>query len=59
LNRFVDNYTAIADSGLIEGAKFELQHMGKNIDEIPILSDLGNSEDQESDKKETDESKHE
>lgn len=40
LNRFLDDYAEIADSGLIAGAKFELQYMGKNIDEIPILSNL-------------------
>lgn len=40
LNRFLTDYAEIADSGLIAGAKFELQYMGKNIDEIPILSNL-------------------
>lgn len=37
LKRFLDNCSDIADAGLIEGAKFELENMGKNIDEIPIL----------------------
>ena len=40
LRRFLDKYAEIADSGLIAGAKFELKYMGKNIDEIPILSNL-------------------
>jgi len=40
LNRFIEKYSTTADSGLVEGAKFELQYLGKSIDEIPILSDL-------------------
>ena len=40
LNRFIDKYKATADSGLVEGAKFELQYLGKSIDEIPVLSNL-------------------
>ncbi len=41
LNRFLENYSETADSGLVVGAKFELQFMGKDIEEIPILSELG------------------
>lgn len=41
LDRFLEKYSTIADSGLVAGAKFELQFMGKDIDDIPILSDLG------------------
>lgn len=41
LNRFLDKFGAKADSGLVEGAKFELLYMGMDIDEIPILSDIG------------------
>lgn len=37
LNRFLETCSDIADAGLIEGARFELDNMGKNIDEIPIL----------------------
>ena len=37
LNRFLETYSDIADAGLIEGAKFEIENLGKNIDEIPIL----------------------
>lgn len=44
LNRFLDEYATIADSGLIEGAKFELKYMGKAIDEIPGLSELGQAD---------------
>jgi len=40
LNRFLTDYAEIADSGLIAGAKFELEFMGKSIDEIPILSNI-------------------
>ena len=40
LNHFLTDYAEIADSGLIAGAKFELEFMGKSIDEIPILSNL-------------------
>jgi len=40
LNRFIDKYSSSADSGLVAGAKFELQYLGKSIDEIPILSNL-------------------
>jgi outer membrane protein assembly factor BamD (BamD/ComL family) len=41
LQRFIDKFGASADSGLIAGAKFEMQYMGKNIDEIPVLSSIG------------------
>jgi len=41
LNRFLDEYSEVSDSGLIAGAKFELLYMGKDIDDIPILTDLG------------------
>ena len=44
LNRFIDEYKTVADSGLIAGARFELEHLGQSIDEIPILSNLGDSE---------------
>jgi len=40
LDRFIDKYDGTADSGLIAGARFELQYLGKSIDEIPILSNL-------------------
>lgn len=41
INRFLDDYSEIADSGLIVGAKFELKYMGLNVEEIPVLSDIG------------------
>ena len=40
LNRFLDKFSAVSDSGLIAGAKFELQFLGKDISEIPTLSGL-------------------
>jgi len=40
LDTFLEKFTAVADSGLIEGAKFELKFMGKPIDEIPTLAPL-------------------
>ncbi|MCF7811713.1 outer membrane protein assembly factor BamD [bacterium] len=40
-NRFLDNYSATADSGLVVGAKFELEYLGKNIEDIPVLSTVG------------------
>ncbi len=43
LQRFIDNFQTTADSGLIAGAKFELQWMGKDIEDIPILSNIGES----------------
>ncbi|NQU04780.1 MAG: tetratricopeptide repeat protein [Calditrichaeota bacterium] len=42
--RFLDNYSESADSGLIVGAKFELEYLGKSIEEIPILSSVGESD---------------
>ena len=42
-NRFLDEFSAAADSGLIEGAKFELKYMGMSIDEIPGNSSWGPS----------------
>lgn len=41
LERFLRDYEGIADSGLIAGAKFELQFLGKSLDEIPLLGSLG------------------
>jgi outer membrane protein assembly factor BamD (BamD/ComL family) len=41
LQRFIDKYGASSDSGLVAGARFEMQYLGKSIDEIPILSNLG------------------
>jgi len=41
LNRFIDDFGAKADSGLVAGARFELKYLGKSIDEIPILTDVG------------------
>jgi len=41
LNRFLDKFSAVADSGLIVGARFELQYMGRSIEEVPVLSELG------------------
>jgi len=41
LNRFIDKFGNVADSGLVAGARFELKWLGKDIDEIPILSDIG------------------
>ena len=41
LQRFIDKFGASSDSGLVAGAKFEMQYMGKSIDEIPILSSIG------------------
>lgn len=40
LTRFLEKYSKIADSGLVAGAKFELEYLGKDISEIPILSQL-------------------
>jgi outer membrane protein assembly factor BamD (BamD/ComL family) len=40
-NRFLENYTETADSGLVVGAKFELEYLGKNIEDIPVLSSVG------------------
>ncbi len=41
LQRFIDKFSSVADSGLIAGAQFELQWMGKDIEDIPILSNIG------------------
>ncbi len=41
LETFLANFSEFADSGLVKGAEFELKFMGKSIDEIPILSGLG------------------
>jgi len=41
LKRFIDDYGTTADSGLVAGAQFELQWMGKDIEDIPILSNIG------------------
>ncbi|HHE46162.1 MAG TPA: tetratricopeptide repeat protein [Bacteroidetes bacterium] len=41
LNRFLDNYSDKADSGLVVGARFELQYMGMDIEKIPALSEMG------------------
>ncbi len=43
LQRFIDKFSSTADSGLIAGAKFELQWMGKDIEDIPILANIGES----------------
>jgi len=43
LETFLAKFTATADSGLIEGAKFELRFMGKPIDDIPNLSETNNT----------------
>lgn len=43
LTTFLDKYSTTADSGLIEGAKFELRFMGKPIDDIPSLETTGNT----------------
>ncbi len=40
LNRFLEKFSEVADSGLVAGAKFELDHLGKDIDQIPILSGI-------------------
>jgi len=40
LERFIEKFGSKADSGLVAGARFELQYLGKSIDEIPILSNL-------------------
>ena len=45
LQRFLDTYSTIADEGLVEGAKFELENLGKDIDEIPILIQTGEESD--------------
>ncbi len=45
LQKFIDNFSELADSGLVKGAEFELKYMGKSIDEIPILSGLGDKGD--------------
>jgi len=44
LNRFIEKFAASADSGLIAGARFELEFMGKDISQIPTLSTLGDSD---------------
>ncbi|MBM3328063.1 MAG: hypothetical protein FJY67_01135 [Calditrichaeota bacterium] len=44
LSRFIEKYGSTADSGLVAGARFELEYLGKNIDEIPILSTMGTAE---------------
>jgi outer membrane protein assembly factor BamD (BamD/ComL family) len=41
LNRFLTGFAGVADSGLIAGAHFELQFLGKDISDIPTLSALG------------------
>ncbi len=41
LNRFLDDYAESADSGLVVGARFELQYIGMDIEQIPILSGMG------------------
>ena len=41
LNRFLKKYSTTADSGLIAGAEFELKYMGMDIEQIPILTDIG------------------
>lgn len=45
LNRFLEDFSSVSDSGLIEGAKFELLNLGKDINDIPILSGLGETQD--------------
>ena len=44
INRFLEKYSEIADSGLIVGAKFELEYLGKDIEDIPILSTVGQAD---------------
>lgn len=44
LNRFLEKFSETADSGLVAGAEFELLYMGKDIDEIEILSELGSKD---------------
>jgi outer membrane protein assembly factor BamD (BamD/ComL family) len=41
LNRFIEEFGPNADSGLVAGARFELEWMGKDIEEIPILANIG------------------
>jgi len=41
LNRFLKDFAQIADSGLVVGAKFELEYLGKDIEEIPVLKEMG------------------
>ena len=41
LNRFLDDYADSSDSGLVVGARFELQYMGMDIEKIPVLSGMG------------------
>jgi len=43
LERFIDKFGSVADSGLVAGARFELQYLGVSIDDIPILSHLEGS----------------
>lgn len=43
LQRFIDKFGATADSGLVAGARFELEYIGKDIDEIPILANIGSA----------------
>ncbi len=40
LNRFLDDYADSSDSGLVVGARFELQYMGMDIEEIPVLAGM-------------------
>ena len=44
LNRFLEEYSEVADSGLIVGAQFELKYMGMNVEEIPVLSEIGSAD---------------
>jgi len=41
LNRFLENFADVADSGLVVGAKFEMKYMGMDIEDIPVLSEIG------------------
>ena len=44
LNRFLENFSETADSGLVVGAKFELDFMGMDIEEIPVLQEMGTAD---------------
>ena len=43
LNRYLDKFAQYSDSGLVAGAKFELENLGKSIDEIPIIAQIGDT----------------
>lgn len=43
LNRYLEKFAEYSDSGLVVGARFELDNLGKSIDEIPIIAQIGDT----------------